>query len=63
MIGLYKDPHGENIFQNNTSVFSNPTLSTVRDGDFKTSDNNVLELQTRIKELEEEVKVHSYPLP
>ena len=52
MVGLYKDPKGENIFTGSLAVSTNDTSkieTTVNEGE-------VLGLRRRIKELEDEVK-------
>ncbi len=54
MVGLYKDPKGETIFEKSTAL---PRLSIVRENESKISKSETLGLRRRIKELEEEVNV------
>jgi hypothetical protein len=46
MVGVYKDPKGENIFKETSSSFSNKTVSS----------EEVVDLQKKVKELEDEIK-------
>ncbi len=57
MVGLYKDPKGDSIFERSTMAASHPPMSSVTDTGSKISDNETLGLRRRIRELEEEVKV------
>ena len=50
MVGLYKDPKGENIFKNSSAIKS---LNTTKE--LEGSENEV-NLQQKIKDLEDEVK-------
>ena len=54
MIGFYKDSNGENIFKD-TTVANNPYIS--KDSEGKFSESEVLGLQRRIKELEDNNQV------
>lgn len=55
MVGLYKDPEGENIFKD-THVASN-SLGISKDSEGKYSEGEMLGLQRRVKELEDDNKV------
>ncbi len=57
MVGLYKDPKGETIFEKSTAVPSHAGLSIVKENESKTGESETEGLRRRIKELEEEVKV------
>ena len=53
MVGLYKDPEGENIFKN-TQIGSRSVITT-KDRPFQSENNyEVPELRKRIKQLEDE---------
>ena len=54
MIGLYKDPKGENIFRKVPGATN--TWGVTKESDVKSNDSEVQGLRRRIKELENEVK-------
>ena len=56
MVGLYRDPNGESIFEKSVTA-SHPTLGIAKENGSKISDSETQGLRKRIKELEAEVKV------
>ena len=57
MVGLYKDPKGESIFEK-TTVVSHHTMGITKETGSKITEIEATGLRKRIKELENQVKVY-----
>ena len=57
MVGLYKDPNGENIFKSSSGAASHPTVNISKDSGLNENDDvTVTGLRRRVRELEVAMK-------
>lgn len=59
MVGLYRDPKGESIFEKTTVVSSHHSLGITKETGSKITESEATGLRKRIKELENQVKVYT----